>query len=78
MNGVDKRDGDAKMEGQRTYIRDGTDQRSVYKKEKVGAPKKPPLTYLHVQIESGAHRVGRTPGNVNRRDGWVKGILRET
>ena len=31
----------------------------------MGAPKKPP-TYLHVQIESGAHQVGWTPENVNK------------
>lgn len=53
------------MEGKRAYIGGGTVSRSVYRKEKMGAPKKPP-TYLHIQIESGAHRVGQTPENVNR------------
>jgi len=35
------------------------------KEGKMGAAKKPP-TYLHVQTESSAHRVGRPPANVNR------------
>ena len=61
---VEKRGGDARTEGKRAYIGGGTVSRSVYRKEKMGAPKKPP-TYLHIQIESGAHRVGRTPENVN-------------
>jgi len=43
--------------GQRAYIGGGTGARSVYRKEKMGAPKKPPM-YLHVQTAGGAHRVG--------------------
>ena len=61
---VEKRGRDARMEGKRAYIGGGTVSRSVYRKEKMGAPKKPP-TYLHIQIESGVHRVGQTPENVN-------------
>ena len=61
---VEKQGGDARTEGKRAYIGVGTVSRSVYRKEKKGAPNKPP-TYLHIQIESGVHRVGRTPENVN-------------
>ena len=52
------------MEGEWAYIGGGTMARSVYRKEKMGAPKKP-ATYLHIQIESGTHQVGRTLENVN-------------
>ena len=62
--GVEKRGRDMRMEGKQAYIGGGTVSRSVYRKEKMGAPKKPP-TYLHIQIESGAHQVGQTPENVN-------------
>ena len=65
INSVEKWGEDARMEGKRAYIGGGTVSRSVYRKEKMGAPKKPPM-YLHIQIESGAHRVGRTPENVNK------------
>ena len=61
---VEKWGGDARTEGKQAYIGGGTVSKSVYRKEKMGAPKKPP-TYLHIQIESGAHRVGQTPENVN-------------
>ena len=53
-----------RTEGKRAYIGGGTVSRSVYGKEKMGAPKKPP-TYLHIQIESGVHQAGQTPENVN-------------
>ena len=62
---VEKWGEDARTKGQKAYIRGGTGWRSVQKKKKVGAPKKPP-TQLQIQIGSGTHRVGRTPGNVNR------------
>ena len=52
------------MEGKQAYIGGGTVSRSVYRKKKMGVPKKPPM-YLHVQIESGVHQVGQTPENVN-------------
>ena len=53
-----------RMEGEWVYIGGGTMARSVYRKEKMGAPKKPAM-YPHIQIESGAHWVGWTPENVN-------------
>jgi len=55
--GRQRRGGDARTAGQRAYIGGGTGSRSVYRKEKMGAPKKPPM-YLHVQTAGGAHRVG--------------------
>ena len=72
---VEKRGGDARTEGKRAYIGGGTVSRSVCRKEKMGAPKKPPM-YLHIQIESGAHRVGRTPENVNIANWFAQRILK--
>ena len=57
--------GDTRTEGQRACIVGGTVTRSIYGKEKMGVPKKPPM-YLHVQTAGGAHRVGY---NVNKKKG---------
>ena len=59
---VPKRGDDARTEGQRAYIRAGTEGRSVYRE---GKTEKPP-TYLHTQIACSAHRVGCATANVNR------------
>ena len=60
---VEKRGGDAKTEGKRACIGGGTVTRSVYRKKRLGAAKKPPM-YLHKQTAGGAHRVGCPTENV--------------
>jgi len=54
---IGKQGGDVRAEGQTSDIGGGTGSRSVYGKEKMGVPKKPPM-YLHIQTAGGAHRVG--------------------